>query len=115
MVKKMKFLIWGILLLMVIAIAGCNPSQATENLEVDLPVVTHRSTDLPASTVTATAEIEQFNLESDQAEGLEDIDPQAGIPSEQTTHCEKCHANKAMLIETADPVEDVESDNEGAG
>ena len=45
------------------------------------------------------------------------VEPTIEMPTEEpeTDKCVECHTDKERLIETADPVVEVESENEGAG
>lgn len=70
--------------------------QQAENVgETEVPVVE------PVETATEVAVVE----------------PTVEMPTEvpETDKCVECHTDKDQLIDTADPVVEVESENEGAG
>jgi hypothetical protein len=104
--------------MLVLVVVGCSQSQATEELAPEVQVDTAQATAPPTELATATAEIDgptEEPEETKETEETEDSGTEDMAPAEQLSACVECHTNQAMLIETADPVEEVESENEGAG
>jgi hypothetical protein len=126
------------LLLMLLAVWGCKPAPAptqapATTTEVEL-ITTEVPEEAPAeAAVEATddspAAEEAVQVNKDPSEGLED---ETGEPAEETEEsaeeeentaasaqgddaCIDCHTDKQALIDTSDPVVEVESENEGAG
>jgi hypothetical protein len=126
-----------LLLLMLFAVWGCKPAPtptqapaqptgveaaATEELE---EAVVEEAVDEPDAGLE-TEEVPEG--ESDPTEGLEDEAEEPGEETEEPAEeesaaasaqgddaCIDCHTDKQALIDTADPVVEVESENEGAG
>ena len=115
MMKNKKFLMMGFLLLLLIAAAGCSPSQQGLEPETEVPGETEQATVPPTELPTATAELEKATEEPEETELPDESGTEDGIASEDTSACVECHTDQAMLIDTADPVEEVESENEGSG
>jgi PBP1b-binding outer membrane lipoprotein LpoB len=115
MMRKKRFPQLGIILMLFIVVTGCGPSQATEELAPEVPVETEQPTVPPTLEVTATAAIDEPTQEAEETENTEDNETEDVASVEQNSACVECHTNQAMLIDTADPVEEVESENEGAG
>ena len=115
-----KILLIGFLLVIMIIAAGCSPSQPTEEPATALPVETEPATQPAAEAPTAT-QPEEMVEESEEPEETEvqeetkDSSSDDAMSSGEISACEVCHADQAMLIDTADPAEEVESENEGAG
>ena len=117
--KKKKFLLWGMLLLLFIAVMGCSPGQPTEEAATETRVETELATLPPTEAPTALAEsqesIEEPTDEPEETEETEDTSSEDAMSTDHVGACVECHTDQAMLINTADPVEEVESENEGAG
>ena len=120
--KLSKYLV--ILILAVIlmwGLAGC--AQATTPVEPPTEVVGEPTTpptveESPTDPVQPTQE----PTEEPTAEPTVEPSEEAPEPTEEvadvppsTDSCVECHTDQQMLIDTADPVEPVESENEGAG
>jgi cytochrome c peroxidase len=114
MINK-KFLWVGFLLLLLMVMAGCSSGQPSVEPETELPVETEQATESPTEAPTATAELEEPTAEPEETEELEDSGVDDAMSSDETSACVECHTDQAMLIDTADPVEELESENEGAG
>ena len=112
-----KILLIGFLLAIMIIAAGCNPSQSTEEPATALPAETEPATQPATEAPTATQPDEMVEEPEETEEPGETEDSSGGdaMSSGETSACETCHADQAMLIDTADPVEEIESENEGAG
>ena len=112
-----KILLIGFLLAIMIIAAGCNPSQSTEEPATALPAETEPATQPATEARTATQPDEMVEEPAETEEPGETEDSSGGdaMLSGETSACETCHADQAMLIDTADPVEEIESENEGAG
>jgi hypothetical protein len=111
MVKNNKYLFLSFLLLLSIAIAGCSSGEVPASED---PVKTEHVTQPPTKAPTATIQ-EKAAEEPEETEEPDDYTSDDAILSEGTGACVECHTDQAMLIDTADPVEEVESENEGAG
>jgi cytochrome c peroxidase len=113
---KLKFMLWGMLLLLVMAIMGCSPGQPTEEAVTETPQEIELATLPPTDAPTATAESrESIEEPTDELEVTEDTSSEDAMSADQDGACVECHTDQAMLIDTADQVEEVESENEGAG
>ena len=112
-----KILLIGFLLAIMIIAAGCNPSQSTEEPATALPAETEPATQPATEAPTATQpdEMVEEPAETEEPGETEDSSGDDARSSGETSACETCHADQAMLIDTADPVEEIESENEGAG
>jgi hypothetical protein len=119
--KKTKFLLVGLLLLLLTAVMGCSPGQPIEEAVTEIPAETELATLPPTETPTATAESQESIEEPDESgeieetQETEDSSDEEAISTGQDGACVECHTDQEMLIDTADPVEEVESENEGAG
>jgi len=88
------------LALLLTALIGCGPEVAPEEEEVEAPT--------------------SFGVEVAMAEEVEVTAVPTSTPAAITEtmavdYCLDCHTNKEMLIDTADPEEEVISENEGEG
>lgn len=116
MKMNQKFLLGGMLILLLMAVMGCSPGQPTEEVVTEIPEETELATLPPTVAPTATDEIqESVDEPTDEPEQTEDTSSEDAMSTDQDGACVECHTDKAMLIDTADPVEEVESENEGAG
>ena len=107
-----KILLLGILLTMLLA-AACSPEQPTEIPTEEVAVETEEPTVPPTAAPTATpGEVAEEMVETE--EPADDETEQAANP-EETSSCVECHTDQVKLMDTADPVEEGESENEGAG
>lgn len=97
--KTIGFLVILLLLVGVVALAGCQStdSEAAEDVVQVADVE-------PVILETATAVIPTEEPISEPTEEQVPVD-----------NCLDCHTNKDLLIETADPEEEVISENEGEG
>ena len=94
--KTAGFLVSLLLLIGVVALAGCQPADSNP------PEVVANVEPVLLETATAVAPTEEPVT-----------DPTAEpIPID---NCLDCHTNKELLIQTADPEEEVIKENEGAG
>ena len=87
MTKLKKILFSLLLAMLVISIAGCTESSATEEPPTSEPVV--ENTPVPTAAVLSKPETQN--------------------------NCLDCHTNKERLIDTAKPILEIISENEGAG
>jgi hypothetical protein len=83
--------------------------------ETESSVETEQATEPPNEAPTATAELEEPTDEPEETEEPGDSEVDDAMSSDETSTCVECHTDQAMLIDTADPVEVAESENEGAG
>lgn len=107
-----KYLQMGIFLLILIFIVGCSPEQSAEQTVTEAPTATEVLVPTPMEAPTSTAELEE---PIEEPEETEESDSQEAEPQAQDSACIECHTDKQMLIYTADPVEELESESEGAG
>lgn len=95
-VKAICFLLSLLLLLGVFVLAGCQTAESEEAGEL-------------------------ANVEPELLETATAVSPATATPAEPTQeppsidNCLDCHTNKDLLIQTADPEEEVISENEGEG
>jgi Tfp pilus assembly protein PilP len=115
MMRKKRLPPLGIILMLILVVVGCSQSQVAEELAPEVQVETAQATAPPTELATATAEIDEPSEEPEETEETEDSGTEDMAPAEQLSACVECHTNQAMLIESADPIEEVESENEGAG
>ena len=111
---KYKFaliVLLGVVLLL--ALAGCasepeEPPPATATAHVYPPPM--NDPDEVAASLTAIPE------EAEATEEAPEPDPTDEVAAEpQVDNCIECHTDQQMLIDTADPVVEMESENEGEG
>jgi hypothetical protein len=112
MVKNCKLLMLCFFLFAAIHITACGPG---ESALTEVPVDTEQVSAVTTSAPTVTVEIEEpspepVETEETVEEGSDDV-----TVSEEMSACVSCHTDKTMLIDTAAPQEEVESENEGAG
>lgn len=116
------FLLGGLLLL-VLFLGACAGPATPEPLPTREPaptIVTEapmNPTPTPKGTPgepTATAE-EPATEEAPATENSENTDAPVAVASAADVACLDCHTDQQALIDTAAPVEPVESENEGAG
>jgi hypothetical protein len=104
-----------ILLLVVLSVAGCS-SEPT--LTPEPPAATHaypppmNDPEEVAASLTAMPD-EEVVAPTEEATDPEPTDEVAAEP--QVDNCVECHTNQQALIDTADPIEEVVSENEGEG
>jgi hypothetical protein len=112
MVKNNKLLLLCFLLFVSIALTACSPGEAppTEN-----PVETEQVSVEPTTPPTATVEIAELSPEPEPTEEPVEGDAEDVMTTDEMSACVDCHTDKTMLIDTAAPQEEVESENEGAG
>lgn len=103
---KAKY-IFSILLIsqLIIGISGCstNPSQ-------EKSPETQQAEELPLPETTDPLLEESINSENVATENVGEE-----VSTEVVDECIACHTDKQTLIDTADPVEESESENEGEG
>jgi hypothetical protein len=114
MINTKKFLIMGFLLALLIFASGCSPAQPTQEPATEVPVEMEQATQPPTEAPTATDEEEAVE-EPEETEEPEDSESDDAVSAGETSACIECHTDQAMLIDTAEPVEEVESENEGSG
>ena len=117
MIKNI-FLYVGVILVLFFLVSGCVSGQPTEEPATDDPVQTEQATLSPTDVPTETFEPEEANEEAEEPEETgetEDGSTDDAASSDQASACVECHTDQAKLMDTADPVEEVESENEGAG
>lgn len=111
--KNNKYLRLGTLLLLLIGVIGCNPEQPIgEQATEFIPTATKQATLSPTEIPTAAVVQEKPTEESEETDESSSDEAMSEV---QDGACVECHTDQEMLIDTADPVEEVESENEGAG
>jgi hypothetical protein len=115
---KSKSLLLGYLLVSVLVITGCSSGQMPAEIETQVPSETQVETQPPTIAPTATISEEtvaEEPIETSNPETQDDSPPADVNATSTESACVECHSDQAMLIDTAAPVEEVESENEGAG
>ena len=112
MVKNYRLLFFCLLLFVSIALTACSPGEAPTT---EIPIETEQVTVEPTTPPTATVEIEEPSPEPEPTEELVEGDSEDVMATGETSACVDCHTDKTMLIDTAAPQDEVESENEGAG
>ena len=113
--KLTKEFLLIVLMLMLLSLVGC-AEQATPEVQ---PPATEHAYPAPlndpaevATSLTAVPEDEAVETNRETTEP----DPTEAIAAEpQVDNCVECHTDQQTLIDTADPVVEVESENEGEG
>jgi hypothetical protein len=112
-ISKLFFII--VLSLLVLSLTSCGNDPTPT---VETPVVTHaypppmNDPEEVAASLTAMPE-EEVAAPVEEASDPEPTEEVAAEP--QVDNCSECHTNQQALIDTADPVEEVVSENEGEG
>ena len=115
MISTKKILFLGLMLSFLLVAAGCSPAQPTLEPTVEKPVETEEATLPPTETPTATPAAEESAEETVTTEEPGESENDQAVSPGEISACMECHSDQAMLIDTAAPVEEVESENEGAG
>ena len=115
MISAKKILFLGLMLAFLLAAAGCSPAQPTLEPTVEKPVETEEASLPPTEAATATPTEEESAEETETTEEPGDSENDQARSPEEISACVECHSDQGMLIDTAAPVEEVESENEGAG
>ena len=117
--RNLAIMILAVILLL--GLAGC--AQATTPVETptEVALLTEEPT-LPPTQEPAPTEPVEEPTEEPTAEPTEDTETTETETTEDVANesgaadaCLECHTDQQMLIDTADPVEEVESEDEGAG
>ncbi len=101
------------LVLLVISLAACSPKPADAE-ETQVEAVEAAEIEEEETEVEAEPETEPTAASEEAVEEESEEESVADIPS-KISECLVCHSDKQMLIDTADKVEELESENEGAG
>jgi hypothetical protein len=107
---KLSFLCF--LLFVSIALTACNPG---ETATTEIPVETEKATVELTTPPTVTLETEESSPEPEPTEEPVEGDAEDVIATDEAGACIDCHTDKTMLIDTAAPQDEAESENEGAG
>ena len=114
--KSSRMLFLFAVLLLVVSVAGCGnePTQTPEP-----PAPTHAypppMNDPDGVAVSLTAIPEEDALAPTEEEALDPEPTDQVVAEPQVDNCVECHTNQQTLIDTADPVAEVVSENEGEG
>ncbi|MCA9970272.1 MAG: hypothetical protein KC425_08655 [Anaerolineales bacterium] len=95
-----------LLLLLLLLAAGCQTNETTNTAVSDLPTPTRVESATVSAAETAVAQAAISPTE-------EAIAPETEVMA--VDECLNCHVDKDMLIQTANPEEEVISENEGEG
>jgi hypothetical protein len=107
--------------LLVLGMAGCGsdapaPTQDSAPTEASYPPPLNDPADVAASLTAMPEEDEVVEVVPTEEAGEEDPEPTDEVVAEpQVDNCVECHTDQEMLIDTADPVAEVESEDEGEG
>ena len=109
-----RILLYVCFVLVLLAVAGCSSEAPSTVVVAEEHVQTDQATLSPTAAPTAT-EQEAATEVVNETEEPQPEDEEDAASTEEISACVTCHTDQAMLIDTADPVEEVESENEGAG
>jgi outer membrane biosynthesis protein TonB len=97
--------IYGLMLLLAaFMMIGCDSPSAATVEDVELAVAEVEATEMAAEEAAVVDEVDEVTEETAVTPTVEPVD-----------ECLSCHIDKEMLIATADPEEEVISENEGEG
>jgi outer membrane biosynthesis protein TonB len=115
---KMDRIFYVLILFALVFFGLVSCSQATTAVEppTDVAQVTDEPT-LPSTQVESPTEPPQPTDPPTPEPTEEETDPSEDVADNSSSgdYCVTCHTDQQMLIDTADPIEEVESENEGAG
>jgi hypothetical protein len=118
--KLPKILFAVVLLFLPLFLVGCSSQPTPETQSTTEPYAYPPPMNDPeevAASLTAVPDEEQ--AETDEAgsnEEATDPDPTEAVSAEPLVdQCVECHTDQQTLIDTADPVAEIESENEGEG
>jgi len=100
LITNLSILLFLTLALLLTSLIGCGPDAAPEEDEREAP---------------AALGVEVAMAEEIEATAVPTSTPAVITETVAVDYCLDCHVNKEMLIDTADPEEEVISENEGAG
>lgn len=119
------FLFLALSLMVVLALGSCaeatsmieTPTQVAKATEETVIPATQEPVPTESPEPTEIEPTESSPTDEPTAEPTEDSGPDdvVGDSANSADACVDCHTDQQMLIDTADPVEEVESENEGAG
>ena len=112
--KTRRILLCVVFVVILLTVAGCSSEAPATAAVTEEPVQTEQATLSPTAAPTATEQQAATEV-VDETEEPQPEDEDDAASTEEVNACVACHTDQAMLIDTADPVEEVESENEGAG
>jgi hypothetical protein len=107
-VTQVRFLLAIVLLIGAIGVVGCTQSTADVTTDEEPAVAETAPSPTEEATVVAMAQ-------DDDAEEDETDDDTSADTVEPVDECLACHIDKDLLIETAEPEEEVIDEDEGEG
>ena len=118
--KNTKLLVLLILILLLIGAWGCTTASPTSEPTAAVAQVSEAPVQTEAPVITEAPEETEAVIETEEPteEPTQEPtdEPTEAAPAQVSEDaCLDCHSDQQMLIDTAAPVEEVESENEGAG
>ena len=103
-------------LFLVLSLMGCG-GQATPEAEQTAIIYAYPPPmNDPEEVVASLTAIPDDETAAAPKEDTRDPEPTEAVAAEpQVDHCVECHTDQQILIDTADPVAEIESENEGEG
>lgn len=116
--REKKNRLGGLCLLLILLFTACSPTGVAVEPTSTPPGAMQLPADTPTEAANPTSEIQSVTPPSEETSQPDDqgnwqIETEEA--AENVSACVECHTDQAMLIDTADPVEEVKSENEGAG
>jgi mono/diheme cytochrome c family protein len=110
---KQLFLVAGLLLVM--SLVGCAEATSPEAPATATAYAYPAPLNDPADVAASLTEVPEEGAADTNEEPAEPEPTEAIAAEPQVDNCVECHTDQQTLIDTADPVAEVESENEGEG
>jgi hypothetical protein len=111
--SRYSFVILGLLL--VLTLLGCTEQSTPEAQPTATEYAYPAPLNDPAEVVASLTAIPEEEATEANEESVEPEPTEAIAAEPQVDNCVECHTDQQTLMDTADPVAEVESENEGEG